>query len=287
MKSIWRNALMILIPATTLIVSCNDDSNNDVNNPQTEALSPQEVKTTMEATQLSEDIDNIVNVVSGSGLEEGGTASKSTLAAKGWLPECLTVTTQSTSDSFMATLDFGEGCEMPDGKMLAGKLMMSTANNADSTSFMNNSEVTFENFMVDTVTVNGTKSFENVFEEGQDPKSMVNTDVTFAYQDETTLDYSSEQTRVWVEGYDTQEWLKSAFEITGTASLTTRDGVTYNAEATTPLRAELFCSYLVSGVLRITSEDAMADLDYGDGECDDKATVTGPNGNSVEIVLEK
>ncbi|WP_335966058.1 hypothetical protein [Galbibacter sp. PAP.153] len=286
MKSFFRNALMILLP-TTLIISCNDDdSNGNPDGSSPEAITPAEVQTSMEAEDVSGDIDNVVDFMVVADL--GDTSAKSdALASKGWLPDCYTISTEATSDSFITTLDFGEGCEMPDGKMLGGMLTLSYLKETDSTSHTRTSEVTFENFTVDSVTVNGMKTYQHTFSQEENPTSSVVTDITLTWEDDTSMAVSSEKTREWVKGFDNGTWGDSAFLITGNASVTNREGVVFTSDISTPLRAELSCDHLVSGVIDFSKDDATAQLDYGDGTCDDKAMFTGTDGETVEITLEK
>ena len=43
---------------------------------------------------------------------------------------------------------------------------------------------------------------------------------------------------------------------------------------------------IISGVVELKKADTTSQLDYGDGECDDKATLTR-NGKSYEIQIRK
>ncbi|MEH6705428.1 MAG: hypothetical protein V7691_11580 [Galbibacter orientalis] len=287
MKLISRNLLMMLIPTTILIVSCNDDdSNESIDGSPTEALTVEEVKTSMEATQVSDEVDDIVDYMVVSDLGSSSNKQTST-SSKGWLPDCYTISTEASGDDFMITLDFGEGCEMPDGRNIAGILTMTKSNVSDSTSFTRNSEVKFESFTIDSITVNGSKTYQHTFADDENPKTMVASEITLLWEDESTMQVNSEKTREWIEGFDDGEWGNSAFLVTGTTTVINKDGVTYTSEVTTPLRAELSCNYIVSGVLTLSKDEASAEVDFGDGTCDDKAMYSDPEGNTTEITLKK
>jgi hypothetical protein len=61
--------------------------------------------------------------------------------------------------------------------------------------------------------------------------------------------------------------------------------MTWDAEILTPLRKELVCRFIVSGTIEIRPENLPVRLlDYGDGECDNIATVT-INGEVYTIYL--
>jgi hypothetical protein len=58
-------------------------------------------------------------------------------------------------------------------------------------------------------------------------------------------------------------------------------------EIETPLRRELSCRFIVSGILNVSRNDATASLDFGDGSCDAKGVLTYPDGTSEEVFLRR
>lgn len=58
-------------------------------------------------------------------------------------------------------------------------------------------------------------------------------------------------------------------------------------EVTTPLRRELSCRFIVSGVLEISRLGNSVSLDFGDGSCDAKGTLTYSDGAEEEVVLRR
>jgi hypothetical protein len=73
--------------------------------------------------------------------------------------------------------------------------------------------------------------------------------------------------------------------ITGSANGTSAGGTSYTAVIGQALRKELSCRHIVSGIISITPGDKPTrTINYGDGTCDDKATVT-INGNVFNITL--
>ncbi|MCX2680357.1 hypothetical protein OOZ15_10430 [Galbibacter sp. EGI 63066] len=288
MKSFLRNFLMFILPATALIVSCNDDS-DEIKSGES-AITPEEVRASMQAEDLSNELDNVIDLMVSDDFLNTASKDETTANRGWWMPECLTVTSEATGEGFTVTMDFGEGCEMHHGKVFSGSftVLYTTVNDSETMTFNRNSTVTFDNFAVDSVTVNGTKSFEHSFTEGENPMTVAVTDIQMTWEDDTSFTISSEKTREWVEGFHTgAAWNESAFLITGNASVTRRDGGTFTSEIITPLRAEFSCHYIVSGVLTYSRNGETAEVDFGDGTCDDKAMYTGPDGETVEITLEK
>jgi len=74
--------------------------------------------------------------------------------------------------------------------------------------------------------------------------------------------------------------------ISGTASGTDRNGETFSVNITTPLRREMACRWVTSGVMTLKL-DGKKDrtIDFGNGTCDNDATLT-IDGNTFEFDLE-
>ena len=71
---------------------------------------------------------------------------------------------------------------------------------------------------------------------------------------------------------------------TGSGSITVNDSVTYSRVITTPLMYDSECRFITSGVIELTKGGDTIVIDYGDGTCDSKATVT-TNGTTEDIDL--
>ena len=90
-----------------------------------------------------------------------------------------------------------------------------------------------------------------------------------------------------IEGSDTRTWSDNVYLITGHWTTTRKNGTVVSAEIVTPLRRELACRFLVSGTIDLTKNDSHGILDFGDGECDNMATLTLDDGTVIEITLPK
>ena len=77
-----------------------------------------------------------------------------------------------------------------------------------------------------------------------------------------------------IEGQGTTAWGDNVFLITGNWSFTKRNGTQLSATILEALRKELACKFIVSGSVELQRNGNSAVLDYGDGACDDLATVT-------------
>lgn len=99
--------------------------------------------------------------------------------------------------------------------------------------------------------------------------------------------FSGNRTREWLEGYGSGFWGDNVFLITGQGIYTGKTGAVYTREIITPLRRELSCRFIVSGVLEVSKNEYTVSLDFGDGTCDAKGALTYPSGKTNEILLRR
>jgi hypothetical protein len=90
----------------------------------------------------------------------------------------------------------------------------------------------------------------------------------------------------WAEGHNTPFiWRDDVYMISGTHNVVASNGSTLSATATQALEFALNCYWIKSGVIEFQhSALPLIILDYGDGTCDDDATVT-INGTTYNIKL--
>jgi hypothetical protein len=82
--------------------------------------------------------------------------------------------------------------------------------------------------------------------------------------------------REWVEGHSTPfMWWNDVYHITGSHNIIASNGNTLSATVTQPLEVALNCHWIKSGTIEMqhTLLPLMV-FDYGNGTCDDQATVT-------------
>lgn len=207
------------------------------------------------------------------------------------------------------TIDFGDGTachdstEMHKGKIIDSFTLILTRN--DSISFNLTDSITFEGFHKDTVTVDGlfvkrSTSWKNW------TLDISNAKIT--YQDGTMVSWSGSLNTVIGPGAigmndtdgdngsdsthtsDGGHYGHFSFSKTVTGSIhgTTRDGAEFTAEITKPLVYQCGCSKRipVSGTVKITVAGVESDVDYGDGTCDRKYSVTTA-GVTTDFTLRK
>ena len=203
-----------------------------------------------------------------------------------YLPDCITVTTVITATTKEKTIDFGEGCELPNGNILAGIINLSYAKDMDLA--QKTLVLALENFSFNGVAVEGGADIVRVRSNANgNPQGTANARFSATWLDGETASFEGTRTREWIEGYGSGFWGDNVFLITGKRTFVNREGNTFVKEVISPLRRELSCRFIVSGVLNITRNTNTASLDFGDGSCDAKGILTLPDGSSEEVLLRR
>lgn len=143
-------------------------------------------------------------------------------------------------------------------------------------------QITFVDFTINENLVEGVKVIEKT---GDYVFTITLTDGKITFTDGTTYTRNFERTRTWIAGYETpyNVW-DDEFEIEGGAYGVNRKGNEYTHTITNPLLIRRTCRWIVQGTILFEVNSQTAELDYGDGECDNVATLTA-NGETYTIKL--
>ncbi len=220
-------------------------------------------------------------------LSTGGL--KSTETENDYLGDCATVTLDTISMPHVLTIDFGEvNCLCNDGRYRRGKIIITfTGRYREPGSVRTHG---FDNYYVDDNKIEGSKVLTNMgFNDNGNIWFTIEVEGTIILADETEnggiITWNASKQREWVEGYETFRRRDDVYLITGTASGVAPSGFGWSRVITNALRRELSCRFFVSGTIEITPENKpVRILDFGDGECDNIATVT-INGKTHTIFL--
>jgi len=202
------------------------------------------------------------------------------------ISSCLRVSFDFISTPGKFTLDFGtENCFCEDGQYRRGKIIV-TFDKAygDSLATMNTS---FDNYFVNDNQITGTRTLKY---KGRNQAGIPNWDVTvngsiILAENKGTLSYQATRNTQMIEGSKTIDYKDNVFSTTGSASGVALNGQAYTLLITSPLISKAVCGNFVKGTAEITPAGETARiLDYGDGNCDNKATVT-VNGVTFNVNL--
>lgn len=217
-------------------------------------------------------------------LDESGAAAATLL------PECATVTVDTTSNPKSITIEFssdGNGCLCSDwdNKYRKGRIIATWTGKYRASGTI--IQIKTEDYFVSgnkyeylkTVTNNGQNSSGNLTYSVNIQKANI------YFSDNTTFTSTSTRTREWVAGSNTLTPYDDVYKITGSASGVSRSGDDFTYTITQPLDVTIACRWIRKGTIVITPSGKPArTLDFGDGSCDNKATVE-INGNVFNINL--
>ena len=271
---------IIAIALLMLVFTGCNESDTIIEEPANEAIDLKAAETEAEIDKVSDETSAIIEEAF---LMEEFPETKSHSTDR-YLPDCVTITIVIVQNMKTVTIDFGEGCELRNGNFVSGKIIMEYEKDPEAATKM--ITYVFEDFYFNGKEVEGGGSIlrERSNEKGN-PQSTKTFDVTVTWPDNTFANKNGVKVREMIEGQGTFAWGDNVFLITGNWEFTRRNGTILSAKVVEALRRELACKFLVSGILELNKNENNAILNYGDGECDDLATVSINGGEEREIHL--
>ncbi len=197
---------------------------------------------------------------------------------------CVVVTVMPDDGSFPRTVtyDFRDGCVNKNGRDRRGIIQVVYS---DSVRLPGSTRtVTFQDFFIDDAQITGTKVLTNESATaGRLTAINRNVDLTITFPDNTTASWKQDQMYSIIEGGDTRTIFDDVFQYSASATGTNREGQSFSTEITEPLVRQRICPWIQSGIRTFSVGDGTASIDYGDGACDQFATLTDQDGASREI----
>jgi len=268
-----------------MLVSCNNENDSITDNSSLYELSE-----AFETTEIDDVSENVNDIVESAYFELAiSNLSKSqdskTNNNNRFLSECVTITKVITSQYIELTLDYGDACTTKKEDVLSGKIQMFISPNLEDKSVV--IDYSFDNFYFNDKKIEGSvNKIRTRSNENGNPQAVINRDIKITWQDASSSLIKGERKREWIEGTDNLLWADNVFSITGNWTITKRDGNIRTSTIVEPLIRNMACKFLVSGVVEIEKTDKKKILDYGDGECNDLASLT-VEGKTYEIHLRK
>lgn len=282
LKQVNLPTLMLLVVLSSTSCTKEDEEVNTLAEREP-VITATELKFSDESEMISEEITAIAEDVYAT--DEIAMTSKGSYISD-YLPECVTVTTEVTNTSREKTIDFGSGCELPNGNILGGIIKLSYAKDMELA--QKTIVLSLEGFTFNDVNVEGGADILRVrSNESGNPQATANASFSAAWPEGETASFTGTRTREWIEGYGSGFWGDNVFLITGKRTFINKAGNTFEKEVVSPLRRELSCRFIVSGVLNISRNANTASLDFGDGSCDAKGILTLSDGSSKEVFLRR
>ena len=277
----------IAIVMLSFFISCDSSNDGNDNNP---TLTAKDIAVN---SKIDVAIDDVVYIVEDQYTAQQSISNRSSTASKSILPTCATFTTVLVDGTWTRTIDFGSaGCTLPNGNVLKGKIIISFSN--DFTSKSRTLSYRFVDFYHNGKLLQGNKSitYESKSTEllaTEHPVMTFTVDMKITFDDGKVYSRTGTTVKETIEGSETPlNWEDNVFLVTGNSATSLANGDTITTVITTPLRYITSCKlpFPVSGIVSITKNTSVGTLDFGDGKCDNLATLT-IDGVTKDIILEK
>jgi hypothetical protein len=225
-----------------------------------------------QAENISSDVDNMTCRLASNGTFSNDNAPDPSFDQFSF-HSCATVTNDSVNHILL--VDFGSGCTGADGKTRAGRIII----NYNGTGYFDPGSswvMTFDSFYVNSRHVEGTRSVVNngLNGSGNMTWSIDAQNMRITRPDGSWRAWNSQRTREIVSGFGDNTWTNDVYLINGTMSGSNSNGQTITGTITN-VRRDHSCHFITAGTMTMTPSGRPArTIDFGNGTCDDLATVT-------------
>jgi hypothetical protein len=258
-------SLLIACLCITALFSCRKNADNNEFENTFDLSSKQAI-----SDNLTEDDNNVLDeTVETVGL----TGSKEPLVCNG-TTSCAQITVSPGGFPKTITLDFGTtGCSNPNSSVIRRGIinivLSDSLRRPGSTAVM-----TFNNYYVNNYKREGTITWTNTSISGTRSwrREVANGQITSP--NGAVWSHSGIKNVTQVAGISTpRNLLDDAFSITGTGQTTNSAGITRQHAIIIPLHKQVICDHIDQGSIQIQGPNHTATLDFGNGICDNIATI--------------
>jgi len=267
--------LLTFFIISVLFISCSSDDNDDT--IEDENIFSED---STRAAQVDNVVQNSLQI-----MENGYVESEEGRSLMGsFFTDCTTITINPDgAGGGMITLDFGEICTLSNSSIVSGKI------NIEYGAIVNGARTIYYNYEDFTFNTHGVSGGGTVLREIENdngnPQSTVNETITVSLST-TNITAVRVGNRVaeWTEGVGSGTWIDNVYSVTGNWETNFSNGFSRSGEVVLPLIRKLSCVYVVSGSIDFSQQSLTATIDFGDGECDNYATLIF-NGEEYPILL--
>lgn len=269
----WRLLSLTALAITLIFAGCNRGNIRPTD----------EDEDFVQKNTLAEDTYNDIQSIADQAGTDGALTDYKIGAAERITGTCATITKEDLGNgSEKITIDFGTtNCLCRDGKNRRGKIFaLHTGKYQDAGTVIN---ISFQDFFVNDNQIEGEKTITNM---GANAAGHLvyhvivsNGKITLA-SGAGVITWTADKYREWIEGIRTREWSDDTFLVWGTRTGTRASGESYTVSVRqeTALLKKAACKWFVSGVAIITPSGKLSrTIDFGNGTCDDEATLTVGN----------
>jgi hypothetical protein len=264
--------LLVVAAITFSLASCKKDRADAVD----------EIETTFEISEnqaMSDNIDQDAGDVTEESAARNGLLGLANVCGSptfpNWIGACATVTVTGNFPSKNIKIDFGTGCTGPNGRIRKGIINIVLTDSLYRPGSV--ATITFDNYFVNGYKREGTiiRTNTTVLGSGTRSHNRTVTNGKITAPDGRVWTHSCNLTITQIAGVLTPcDWTDDVYTIQGTRTVTNAQGRTRTATTQTPLQKKVSCSNIDQGILRIEGPNHFAIIDFGNGTCDNLATIS-------------
>lgn len=273
--------LSLFLSLGFVFTNCQGDDENTFSDAP---IAVEDAQIVADADEVTEGITDLVDQLY---MEDGMMGNRVEFTS--FFPNCGTRTVKWDTAEIIktVTIDFGDGCILPNENTVKGKIIITFNRNRDI--LTHTITVKYENFYFNTKKIEGTTSIERLASNiNGNPQSTVKINIKITFADGLYIERTSTKVREMIAGKDTMGiWGDNVFLITGNWTTVFKNGSVHKGEIMTPLRREMACRFIVSGTIKVQRDDRSGIIDFGNGACDNIAIFTNDNRDIKEILLGK
>ncbi len=242
--------------------SCSEDENA----PGTsEDFTQTELQTVLETDKIASTVDSVLAEIfstertTGKSMENSNDCYSAEFSQTGFVVSFNNCTINGTDD-------------------INGNLTITYAVENESSAFT----ATYSDFYIGNLKINGTRNY--VLTTALDQNTIAFT-VTSSMTVETEIGTLVTESGTKTFSFNFGDTLgSSTFTLTGNWKVEA-NGTTYMVETVDDLKGSLTCEHLIGGSMNIDKNGFIINVDFGEGQCDNTATITLPNESSQEVTF--
>ena len=273
-----KNAILFCATICLIFIGCETNEEDGV---------ADEVSFSTENSTRAVQADNVAegtfNILESAYVENEGVPTPSSRNLISLFPSCTTITISTNGNGGTIILDFGNSCTLNNGAVVSGIINIVYGPIISGTRTIN---YTFEDYTYNGNSVaGGGEILREISNTNGNPQSTVNEVITVNFPN-SDVSATRDGLRVveWVQGFSSGTWTDNVYEVSGNWDTTFNSGFNRTGTVTQVLVRRLSCLFVESGTLVIEQQGQTAEIDWGDGTCDNKATLTY-NGIEFPIIL--
>jgi len=200
----------------------------------------------------------------------------------GKLGPCTEITESSETFPKTITINYGEGCKCRDGKFRKGIVILNFTNPLHTPGAV--LTINLKDYYVNRAHIEGTKIITNLSTAGSHKFSISINKGKINWSNGRGFTYEGSRIFTQVQGIETSTVNDDVYEIEGQSKTIYANGIIVVKKTTSPLIRKLSCAWVVQGIVQIAINDRILFLDFGNGDCDNKAILSW-SGGTQEITL--